>query len=118
MAAGEYDFTLEQGATFSKVLTWKDENGDPINLTGYTARMQLRRYPGDSELVAELTTENGGIALGGAAGTITLTIAATETEEIDTAEGKYDLELISGATVTRLLQGAWTLSKEVTVPTT
>lgn len=112
-APGTYDFTIYQGATFSRVLTWKDENDTAINLTGYTARMQIRqRITGDT-LIA-LTTENGRIALGGSAGTVTLTISASDTAAI-TTDGVYDLELVSGSeVVTRLLQGTVTLSKEVT----
>lgn len=112
-APGTYDFTIYQGATFSRVVTWKDENEDAVNLTGYTARMQIRqRLTGDT-LIA-LTTENGRVALGGTDGTVTLTIAATDTADL-TMGGVYDLELVSGAgVVTRLLQGNVTLSKEVT----
>ena len=42
MAAGLYDITIEQGATFQMNLTWKDSTGSPVNITGYTARMQVR----------------------------------------------------------------------------
>jgi hypothetical protein len=52
-----------------------------------------------------LTTENGRIALGGAAGTITLNVAATAMETLEAKTYVYDLELINGATVIRLLQG-------------
>ena len=41
MAAGTYNFTLEQGSTFSRQITVQ-ENGTALNLTGYTARMQMR----------------------------------------------------------------------------
>lgn len=109
---GSYDFTIYQGATFSRVLTWKDDSDNLINLTGYTARMQIRQRVG-GDVLTTLTTENGGITLGGAAGTITLTISATNTAAI-TMDGVYDLEMVSGSTVTRLLQGSVTLSKEVT----
>jgi hypothetical protein len=43
-----------------------------INLTGYTARMQVRSTLESAEALIELTTANGRIALGGSAGTITL----------------------------------------------
>lgn len=114
METGTYDFTIYQGATFSRVLTWRDSTNALVNLTGYTARMMIREAIDSTSAFVTLTTENGGIALGGAAGTITLAISATATAAITQSQGVYDLELVSGSTVTRLLEGAVTISKEVT----
>ena len=115
MTAGILNLTVEQGATFSRVITWRDANEAAINLTGYTARMQARRSIGAGSTFINLTTENGGITLGGAAGTITLTISATDTAALTEQSGHYDLEVVSaGGVVTRLLQGEITVSKEVT----
>ena len=114
MAATTYDITIEQGATFSQVITYK-ESGVAINLTGYTARMQVRSTLESATSVVELTTANSRIALGGAAGTITLTISATDTAALTAGRGVYDLELVSGSgIVTRLLQGVATISRNVT----
>jgi hypothetical protein len=114
MAATTYDILIEQGATYSQVITYKD-NGVAVNLTGYTARMQVRSTLESATTVVELTTANGRIALGGAAGTITLTISATDTAALTAGRGVYDLELVSGSgIVTRLLQGVATISRNVT----
>jgi selenophosphate synthetase-related protein len=114
MAAGVYDITIEQGATFTMSLTWKDSTGSPVNLTGYTARMQVREnYEAESTLVS-LTSSGGDITLGGALGTIAVTIAASATQLLQLDEAVYDLELVNGATVTRLIQGRAIISREVT----
>ena len=114
MAAGLYDITIEQGATFTLSLTWKDSTGAAVNITGYTARMQVREnYESESTLVS-LTSAGGDIVLGGALGTIAVTIAASVTQLLQLEEAVYDLELVNGATVTRLLQGKATVSREVT----
>jgi tRNA threonylcarbamoyladenosine modification (KEOPS) complex Pcc1 subunit len=114
MAATTYDILIEQGATFSQVITYK-ESGVAVNLTGYTARMQVRSTLESATTVVELTTANGRIALGGTAGTITLTISATDTAGLTAGRGVYDLELVSGSgIVTRLLQGVATISRNVT----
>jgi len=114
MAATTYDLTIEQGATFSLVITYKD-NGVAVNLTGYTARMQVRATLESASTLVELTTANSRIALGGTAGTITLTISATDTAALTAGRGVYDLELVSGSgIVTRLLQGVATISRNVT----
>lgn len=115
MPAGTLDLYIEQGATWTLPLLWKTTDGEPLDLTGYTARMHLRKKLTDAEFVLELTTENSRITLGGPDGTITLTIQAVDTSEIPTGTTVYDLELVSGGgIVTRLLQGGVTVSPEVT----
>lgn len=115
MSAGALDLILEQGATFALAMVWTDPDGVPIDLTGYTARMHVRTVPNASTFVVELTTENGRIALGAAAGTIDLSIDAVDTEALPGGEFVYDLELVSGAAVvTRLVEGACLISAEVT----
>jgi len=114
MAAGVYDITIEQGATFQMSLTWKDSTNSPVNLSGYTARMQVRsNYEAEDTLVS-LTSAAGDIVLGGALGTIVITIAASVTQLLQIEEAVYDLELVNGLTVTRLIQGKATISREVT----
>ena len=114
MAAGTLDFTIEQGATFNLILTWKINNV-AVNLTGYTARLQARVDVEDIETVLTLTTANGGITLGGVLGTISLDQTAVQTTLLPSGTYVYDLELIAlNATVTRLVQGELLISAEVT----
>ena len=110
-----YNFTIDQGATLGKVMTWKDSSGTAVNLTGYTARMKAKERRPGTATVLTLTTENGGIALGGAAGTITLSMSAAATAALTAQTLDYDLELVSGGgAVTRLLQGCITVDGEIT----
>ena len=113
MPAGNYDITCDQGATFSRVITWKNSNGTPIDLTNYTARMQVRANYPSSTVLLDLTTANGGITLGGALGTITLAATATTTAAIAADQYVYDLELITGSNVTRVVEGSFTVTPEV-----
>jgi len=76
--------------------------------------MQLRKNIEDTSNILELTTSNGRISLGGVAGTVTLTIAASDTAALSAIEGVYDLELVSGDTVEKLLKGTFTVQREVT----
>jgi len=112
--AGTYNIICDQGATFGRTITWKDANGDPVDLTNYTARMQVRSIVTSDTVAVELTTEDGRITLGGALGTITLTIPATVTDDIEAGTYAYDLELVTGSTVTRLLMGSFIVRGEVT----
>ena len=114
MLAGTYKITCDQGATFERVITVRDSAGDLMNLTGYTARMQVRPEIESSTTLVELTTENGRITLGGVLGTITLSMTAATTAAI-TDEGVYDLEIISSSgAVHRVLKGRFVLDLEVT----
>lgn len=108
-----YDFTIFQGATFDRTITWRDGNGQEVNLTGYTARLQVRDRVG-GEVLLDLSTGDG-ITLGGPAGTIALAISAVDTAALRFSQAVYDLELTSaGDEVTRLMQGKVLLSPEVT----
>jgi hypothetical protein len=114
MPAGLYDIVAEQGATFDRVITWRNSAGALINLTSYTARMQVRSDYQSSTVVLNLTTENGGITLGGALGTIALTASATAMAAIASGTYVYDLEMVLGSVVTRLVQGSFAVNVEVT----
>jgi hypothetical protein len=115
MSASIYNINIEQGATFTRTITWKDSANVAINLTGYTARMQIRERVESSTALVSLTNSSG-ITLGGAAGTVVITITATQTDALpNMKKGVYDLELVSaGGIVTRLLQGEVVVSPQVT----
>ena len=113
MTAAKYNITIEQGANFSRTITYKDSNGDPINLSTYTARMQIRENYNFPILVS-LTTENGGITLGGSEGTIVIQISAVDSALLDFDSGIHDLELVQVENVTRIIEGNVFFSREVT----
>lgn len=116
MSAGIHHISIEQGATFTQVMTWKISNA-AVNLTGYTARLKARSTVSSRTIPSvSLTSAAGGnISLGGAAGTITISLSATETAALNPGKYTYDLELqSSGGVVTRLLKGNLTVVAEVT----
>ena len=103
----------KQGSTFTRTITWS-QDGIPVNVTGYTAAMQVRSSYTSPTAVVSLTNGDG-ISLGGTAGTIEITISAVDTAGIPAGNYVYDLELTSGGTVTRLLEGQFIVTPEVTV---
>jgi hypothetical protein len=105
-------FICKQGSTFTRSVTWS-QDGLPVNITGYTAAMQIRSSYSSSTPVVSLTSSSG-ITLGGTAGTIQITISAVATAAIAAGNYVYDLELTSGGTVTRLLEGQFIVTPEVT----
>lgn len=80
------NFSFHPGATFTGSVTLNDENGDPVDLTNYTALMHIRREPSDEAPLFVLSTTNTRIVLGGALGTISVEISADDTAEIDVDE--------------------------------
>lgn len=110
--AGDYDILCLQGATFNRTATWTI-GGTAVNLTGWTAAMQVRDTYDSTSPVLTLTSGTG-ITLGGTAGTIQISVAATATAALPQGQYVYDLELNSGSEITRLLQGNFTVSPEVT----
>lgn len=108
-------FTIYQGATFRKRLTWLNPDKTPIDLTGCLARMQVRAAVESPDVLLSLTTENGGIALGDAIGTVDLFIADEDSSLIDWDGGVFDIEIAHpNGDVTRLAQGSIAISPEVT----
>lgn len=113
MLPGKYNMVCPQGATFSKQLTYTIDS-IPVDLTTYTARMQVREKYTSKTAIVNLTTENGGIVLGGTLGTIDLYIADEVTQLFIAKEYVYDLELVSATEVYRLIQGKFIVTPEVT----
>jgi len=128
MAAGNYNFTIEQGATLNFNVTWKDGDGNPVDLSGYQARMHLRPTIESETIYIALSSSlsdgcGTGLNLSGSAGDLPLSsgsigvyISAHSSSLLDFSEAVYDLEMVdsNGCDVTRLLQGKVKLSKEVT----
>jgi uncharacterized protein YjlB len=113
--AGIYNIVADQGATLSRVITWRDSARNPYNITGYTARMHVRSTVESATTILELTTANSRITLGGATGQVTLTVTATDMTAVPAGKYVYDLELVSSTgVVSRLVQGNFAVRGEVT----
>ena len=110
MAAGTYNFVLDQGATFTRQLTVKDD-GSVMNLTGYSVASKMRSTHASGTVVGTFTctisNATGGI--------ITMSMTSTTTGGIEEGIYVYDLEMTSGSgVVTRLMEGTVTVNPEVT----
>jgi len=125
MAAAKYSFVIEQGATLDFQIDWTDNSGSAIDLAGYSARMQIRPQVQSDEVYISLTSDlqpdKTGINLRGANGLLPFTsgaigvyISAYSSSLLNFDKAVYDLELVSGDYVTRLMEGYVNLSKNVT----
>lgn len=123
MAASQYDITIEQGATFTLNIDFKDGNDQLYDLSsGYTGRMKIRHAVGgdiiDSSEPEDSPNNNISITLGTTSSSspnIVVSISAEKTAAYTFDTGVYDLELVAGTNVDRIVQGRIKLDKEVTV---
>ena len=126
MIAGIYNITCEQGSSFLRILEIQkpDIATDPtgqtfedFDLTGYTARMQVRRTIDSDSALVTLTTENLGLEINPTEDTINMikmSMAASVTASINSS-GVYDLEIVdTTGFVSRVVKGVFTLVPEVT----
>ena len=109
MAAGKYNITIDQGSDFSLQLTVKEAD-TAKDLTGYSARAQLRPTITSSTLTATftctITNASGGI--------LKMELGNTATAALQPGQYYYDLEIYTGSLVQRLVQGGATVRAEVT----
>lgn len=107
--ATKANIIIDQGTTFSTVINLADENGDPIDLTGYTGDSEMRKHYSSSN------SQSFTVSLGGANGTVTLSLTSTQTANLVAGRYVYDVELRSGANVvSRIVEGVITVTPEVT----
>ena len=122
MAAGKYNFVIEQGTTLDFDVEYKDSTNTAVDLSNHTGRMQIKDKIGGNTthitLLSNLSPDNTGLDFTEASsGKIKVFISANSSSALDFSKAVYDLEIASGSefpVVTRLLQGNVTLDKEVT----
>lgn len=125
MAAGKYSFVIEQGSTLDFEIQYKDSNNNPINLSGYSGKMQIRPTIDSADpiitLSSSLALDGTGLNFSGSNGTtpptsgsIGIYISAASSSIFTFTNAVYDLEITTGSRVTRILEGNVRLSKEVT----
>ena len=115
MSALVEPWLIDQGATFVRSIKLRDSNDAAVNLTGYSARLQVRRGPAapDPALVT-LTSPTGGITLD-SSGVITVTFSAAVTSAMAFETGAFDLLLTApDGSKRRLIQGQVQVSPAVT----
>jgi len=110
--------TIRQGSTFAHRFRVLNDDDTAADLTGYTARMQVRVSKNATAFMLELTTTNGRLMVDGPNGAVTLSLTSVDTAAINKG-GRYDLEIVldqgtSPEFVSRIAEGKLVLSKEVT----
>lgn len=103
------DLIVQQGSTFDQTVSI-EVNGSAYNMTGFTGLLQAAAL-GDTVATITLTTSDG-IILGN--GTMALSMTATETAALTAGRYAYQVEVTTGATVVRVLEGQLRVIPEIT----
>lgn len=90
------------------------EYNTPLDLAGYTGRLQIRPQTSSSTVILELTTQNGGIIIDNTLKTIGVNITATQTQALNFTSAVYSMELVKGTEVITFINGSVSLVTEVT----
>lgn len=90
------------------------EYNDAVDLSIYSARMQIRETVDSPTVLYEATSQAGQIVLDNTFRTITITILGNITSQFNFTTAVYSLELYNGYNVVSFLVGNLTLVPEVT----
>lgn len=104
------DVTIDQGATFQLPFQVLQANGCPLDLGDFTLRGDLRHNFADATASASFTVAVTSESEGEAAAQLGPTVTAN----LVAAKYLYDIEIVSGSVVTRILSGFATVEPEVT----
>ncbi len=108
--ATKANIVIDQGTTFSVELDLSDEYGDPLNLNGYSANAQMRKWYTSSNS----TVFNTSIDIN--KGQVILTLTANQTGLLAAGRYVYDVELTENSTnsISRVVEGIVTVTPQVT----
>lgn len=104
------DFTVKRGETFTKNIYFKI-NDDPVDLTGYTAKSQIRPFVESKTLIAEIEC-----TIYNKEGFVHLELSKETTYNIPAGTYYYDLCLSKDEINIYYLQGNFIIKKYVTEP--
>ena len=114
--AGQKNFEVDQNATFTFVLDYKDSDGNAIDLTGASAKMQVRDAKGGTKLAVTLTSPSGGIVIDQPNGKLTIKMTPTQTNKLFYPKSSYDVMVVdSNGNKIKLLEGFMMLNRSVTI---
>ena len=100
---------IDQGTSFATSIDVTDENGNIVNLTGFTGAAQMRKHYTSTAQTAFT------VSITAATGVVALSLSANATNNIAAGRYVYDCELTDSAgTVSRLVEGIVTVTPGVT----
>ena len=116
MAGKKKNWEVDQNTTFRFQIQYTQDDGTPIDLTGASAKMQIRDSVNGTKLAVTLTSPSGGITITGSTGTLDIVMTPTQTNKLFFPKSAYDVMVIdSNGNKIKLLEGFMTLDRSVTI---
>jgi hypothetical protein len=106
------NFIIQKGATWNETVIWTDANGNPIDLSSYSAKLQISTDY-ETTPILTLSSPSSGIVKIDAEGKLVITATVTQTSTLATGYYVYELELTAGSTVNRIMEGELYVSPQV-----
>lgn len=107
------DMTILQGKTINFTVIWG--GGTPINVTGFDAKMQLRKSVSDEEPVVEFSVSNSRVTIGTTNGQINFSMTAADSAALEPSQGVYDIEVTDASgNVYQVQSGRYNILQSVT----
>ena len=104
--ATKANISIDQGTSFTTEVLLTDENGDPLDLTAYTANSQIRKtYTSLTSVPFNTVLSNGQVML---------SLSANATGNLEAGRYVYDVEITDGTIISRIVEGIVTVTPQVT----
>jgi hypothetical protein len=103
------NITIDQGTSFATTIDVTDEEGNLVDLTGFTGAAQMRKH------YTSVTSTSFTVSINASLGAVSLIMTANVTNSIAPGRYVYDCELTdTTGTVSRLVEGIVTVTPGVT----
>jgi hypothetical protein len=109
MPLAKQNLYVDQGATFTETIQLLDDEGLPLNLSGYTGSGKMRKHYTSSNVAANIA-----VSVFDTTGTLKLDMTANVTGAIASGRYVYDVEIVNVDGTIRALEGIVTVTPQVT----
>ena len=100
---------IDAGSTFSAIITVRGSDGNALNLTNYTAASQIRKSYGSTTAYSFNASVYDALS-----GKVRLQLSAEQSSLIKPGRYLYDIEITTGATKLRVVEGLAIITAEIT----
>lgn len=104
------DITCRKGDTFKIEFTFNDDNGDPIDLTNYTWKMDVKETDTSS---GDIIADNSFVYSGNVNGVLTITAASSVMSNVNGGIYVYDLQSTNSGEVKTWIYGIFKVNEDV-----
>ena len=108
--AGLRDITIYKGDSYTHEVRIKDSLDDPIDVTGRTYRVQMRKSKASESVILEFDTS----ITDAANGVVQFSLSSEDSSNISVGTYYYDFEENNGGYITTLMGGKLIITGEVT----